>query len=52
MWSVSFTSDDRPDAEYARRRAPPESEIPVAVAVNAVLGRSADAAIALLRVQI
>jgi hypothetical protein len=52
MWSVPFTSDDGPDAEYFRRMAPPENEIPVDVPVNAVLGRSADAAIALLRVQV
>lgn len=51
MWSTG-TGDDGPGDESFRRMAPPENEIPVDVPVNAVLGRSPDAAIALTRMQV
>jgi len=52
MWSSGGWSGDEPDPEFFRRLSPPENEIPVAVPLNAVLGRTEDAAIALTGLQV
>lgn len=51
MWSMGGFSAE-PDPEFFRRMSPPENEIPVAVPLNAVLGRTEDAAIALTGLQV
>jgi hypothetical protein len=45
-------SGEQPDADLLRRMSPPENEIPVAVPLDVVLGRTEDAAIALTGVQV
>jgi hypothetical protein len=47
MWTTG-SPHDGPDAEFFRRISPPENEIPVGLAVDTVLARTDDAAIALL----
>jgi hypothetical protein len=51
MWHVGFT-DGEPDQEFFRRMSAPENEIPVALPLNALLGRTDDAAVALTGLQV
>jgi len=51
MWSA-FSQDGGPDPEFHRRMSAPENEIPVAVPLNTVLARTADAAVALTGLQV
>jgi hypothetical protein len=51
MWSMTGFSGE-PDPEFFRRMSPPENEIPVAIPLNAVLGRTDEAAVALTGVRV
>jgi hypothetical protein len=52
MWASYGSSDDGPDEDFFRRMSAPENEIPVSVAVNTVLARTDDVAIALQRMSV
>ncbi len=52
MWASYGTSEDGPDDEFFRRMSAPENEIPVAVALNTVLARTDDVAVALQRLSV
>jgi hypothetical protein len=51
MWTAHAGSDG-PDEDFLRRMSAPENEIPVALAVNVLLARSEDAAVALVGPQV
>ena len=52
MWASYGTSEDGPDHEFFRLMSAPENEIPVAVALNTVLARTDDVAVALQRLSV
>jgi hypothetical protein len=52
MWTSFGTSEDGPGEEFYRRMSAPENEIPVAVALNTVLARTDDVAVALQRLSV
>jgi hypothetical protein len=52
MWASYGSSEDGPDEQFFRRMSAPENEIPVAVAVNTVLARTGDVAVALQRLSV
>lgn len=52
MCSMGGFRGEQPDPEFLRRMSPPENEIPVAVPLNAVLGSTGEAAIALMGLRV